>query len=280
MLTRRELATIAAAIKDLTIYLQPISSTPRLDAELLIAHVLERPRSFLYTYPEHTLADELQLALLDAIERRRQGEPIAYILGHKEFWSLELVVTRDTLIPRPETEHIVEWALANLPLAPATIADMGTGSGAIAIALAHERPLWQVHATDTSAAALNIAINNAQHHQLNNIEFYLGPWYDALPAQHYTAIISNPPYIAADDPHLQQLTHEPFTALCAADEGFAAFKLIIENAKRHLVPNGKLILEHGYNQAPLLARFLEEAGFQHIESHCDLAKQTRFMVGC
>lgn len=279
MLTRRELATIAAAIKGLTHYLQPVSTTPRLDAELLIAHALERPRSFLYTYPEQNLTEERQRLLLDAIERRQQGEPIAYILGYKEFWSLELTVTKDTLIPRPETEHIVEWALANLPLSTATIADMGTGSGAIAIALAHERPLWRIHATDSSAAALTIAINNAQRHQLNNIEFYLGPWYDALPDQYYTAIISNPPYIAADDPHLQQLTHEPYTALCAKDNGLAAFKFIIEHAKQHLLPGGKLILEHGYNQALQLTKLMQHAGFQHIESYCDLAKHTRFIVG-
>lgn len=280
MLTRRELATIALALRDLTHYLEPFSTTPRLDAELLLAHVLERPRSFLYTYPEQQLTDELQNCLLDYIERRRQGEPIAYILGHKEFWSLEFTVSKDTLIPRPETEHIIEWALANLPTSPATIADMGTGSGAIAIALAHERPQWLVHATDTSAAALNVAINNAAKHRIANIEFYLGPWFDALPNQRYTAIISNPPYIAAGDPHLQQLSFEPFNALCAADEGLAAFKIIIANAKRHLLPGGKLVLEHGYNQAEILAGLFAEAGFTYIESHCDLAQQTRFMVGC
>lgn len=278
MLTRRELATIAIAIRELTANLQAYSDTPRLDAELIIAHALERPRSFLYTYPEQQLADAIQDALFDYTQRRRQGEPIAYILGTKEFWSLELKVTKDTLIPRPETEHIIEWALGNLPLSNAMIADLGTGSGAIAIALAHERPQWRIHATDTSAAALTVAINNARKHHLTNIEFYLGPWYHALPEQHYTAIISNPPYIAEDDPHLDQLTHEPLSALMAQQQGLAAFQAIIQDAKRHLVPGGKLVLEHGYNQAPLLIRLLQEAGFHNIESFCDLAKQTRFIV--
>jgi release factor glutamine methyltransferase len=279
MLTRRELATIAHAIRELTSDLQPYSDTPRLDAELIIAHALERPRSFLYTYPEQELAFELQELLFELLKRRSQGEPIAYITGNKEFWSLELTVTKDTLIPRPETEHLVEWALDNLPLSNAMIADLGTGSGAIAIALASERPQWTLHATDASAAALNIAIDNARHHQLNNIEFYFGPWYSALPQRGYTAIISNPPYIAEDDPHLDKLGFEPLSALMAHEQGLAAFKAIIQDAKQHLAPDGKLILEHGYNQAPVLVRLLQDAGFQHIESHCDLAKQTRFVVG-
>lgn len=276
--TQTELANIAAAIKALTRYLHAYSDTPRLDAELLIAHALERPRSFLYTYPEQHINDDAYTTLLEYMERRREGEPIAYILKSKEFWSLELHVTHDTLIPRPETEHIIEWALDNLPLSQATIADLGTGSGAIAIALAHERPSWTLHASDTSAAALNVAINNAKKHHLNNIEFYLGPWFDALPQQQYTAIISNPPYIAPDDPHLENLSYEPYSALCAKEQGLAAFYAIIKDAKHYLLPGGKLILEHGYNQAPILIRLLQEADFAHIESYCDLAKQTRFVV--
>jgi release factor glutamine methyltransferase len=280
ILTQRELANIATAIKALTLYLQPYSDTPRLDAELIIAHAFERPRSFLYTYPEQQLADDIHNTLLEYAERRRQGEPLAYLLKTKEFWSLELTVTPDTLIPRPETEHIIEWALDNLPLSSATIADLGTGSGAIAIALAHERPGWTLHASDVSAAALTVAISNAKKHNLNNIEFYLGPWYDALPQQQYTAIISNPPYIAAGDPHLAHLSYEPYNALCAADEGLSAFHAIIKEAKKHLLPEGKLILEHGYNQAPILMRLLQDAGFAHVDSYCDLAKQTRFIVAC
>ncbi len=277
---RKEWVTIASAIKELTHQLSAFSYTPRLDAELLIAHVLEHPRTFLYTYPETQLNDTLQHQLMNYVERRSQGEPIAYILGTKEFWSLELAVTPDTLIPRPETEHIIEWALAHLPLSQATVADLGTGSGAIAIALAQERPEWTVHASDACARALTIAIKNAGKYQLKNIEFYFGPWYEALPEQRYTAIISNPPYIAADDPHLESLQYEPYAALCAAEQGLAAFHAIIANAKAYLVPGGKLILEHGYNQASILIDLLQQAGFAHINSYCDLAKQTRFIVAC
>ncbi len=278
MLTRKRLNTITSALRDLTEYLRPFSTTPRLDAELLMAHSLKRPRTFLYTYAEQAVTPELQDIVFDYVERRCEGEPIAYILGTKEFWSLDLKVTRDTLIPRPETEHLIEWALHYLPLTAAHIADLGTGSGAIAIALAHARPYWTVHASDASAAALNIAIHNAEQHRLTNIEFYLGSWYQALPSQRYTAIISNPPYIAADDPHLNHLSFEPYTALCAAEQGYAAFAAIIHDAKNYLLPGGKLILEHGYNQAAALKTMLQQAGFTHIDSYCDLSKHMRFVV--
>jgi len=268
-----ECTTIAAAIRELTTQLESYSDTPRLDAELIIAHSVEHPRSFLYTYPEQQLSHKIQELILGYLNRRLQGEPMPYILGHTQFWSLELTVTQDTLIPRPETEHLIEWALDHLPLNDACIADLGTGSGAIAIALAHGRPQWNIHATDTHANALNIAINNARKHQLSNIEFYLGDWCHALPQQKYTAIISNPPYIRDDDPHLADLHYEPASALIAAEHGLAAFKAIINTAKQYLVPNGKLILEHGYDQATALSQLLREAGFDHIDSQCDLAQQ-------
>lgn len=270
---------IATAVRSLTNLLQGISDTPRLDAELLIAHTFNRPRSFLYAYPEQSLSPNLQKSLISFIERRRQGEPIAHILERKEFWSLELTVSKDTLIPRPETEHLIEWLLENLPQNNITIADLGTGSGAIAIALAHERPTWTIHATDNSFAALTIAIKNRQQHNLSNIEFYSGNWCEALPYNQYTAIISNPPYIAPDDPHLEQLTFEPRSALTAKENGFSDFKIIIKQATGYLYSGGALVLEHGYNQAPLLMHLLKEAGFQRIQSHCDLAKKTRFVVG-
>lgn len=271
---------LATTIQSLTHLLQSVSDTPRLDAELLIAHIFNRPRSFLYAYPEHELSYDQHNLLADYVVRRQQGEPIAYILGRKEFWSLELHVSKDTLIPRPETEHLVEWVLNYLPQENVTIADLGTGSGAIAIALAQERPTWNIHATDSSLAALAIAVKNSQKHHLSNIEFYSGHWCKALPQHQYTAIISNPPYIAEDDPHLEQLTFEPYTALAAKDNGLADFKIIIEQAKDYLQPNGVIILEHGYNQALLLMQLLIEAGFQQVHSHCDLAQKTRFVIGC
>ena len=278
MITRRELATIASALQASSTYLQNFSSTPRLDVELLLTYALDRPRSYLYAYTESTLTAETQDFLVELIERRANGEPIAYILGQKEFYALEFSVTRDTLIPRPETEHLVDWVLANLGT-QAMIADLGTGSGAIAITLAHQRPHWQVHATDASMAALTVAIQNAERYHLHNIEFYLGDWYQALPKKNYTAIISNPPYIAADDPHLANLKFEPHQALCAAEQGLAAFKQIIAQAKSYLKTGGNLVLEHGYQQAPMLMTLLQENGFKQIQSYCDLGEQTRFVVG-
>jgi release factor glutamine methyltransferase len=204
---------------------------------------------------------------------------MAYILEQKEFWSLELTVSKDTLIPRPETEHLIEWVLDNLPHDDMTIADLGTGSGAIAIALAHERPTWTIHATDSSLAALAIAIKNSQQHKLSNIEFYNGHWCEALPHQQYAAIISNPPYIAEDDHHLGKLTFEPYTALVAKDNGFADFKIIINQAKNYLRSQGILVLERGYDQASMLTQLLNQAGFQEVNSYCDLAKKIRFIIG-
>ena len=275
----KDFMTIALTLQALTQALQTVSDTPRLDAELLIAHALNQPRSFLYAYPEQLLSTELQQTIIDFMTRRLQGEPLAYIMQQKEFWSLNFIVSRDTLIPRPETEHLIEWALNHLPNDDITIADLGTGSGAIAIALAHVRPTWRVHATDSSLAALAVAIKNSQQHKLTNIEFYSGHWCDALPHNQYTAIISNPPYIADDDPHLGHLTFEPRSALSAHDNGFADFKIIIEQAKNYLQPHGLLVLEHGYNQAPILVQLLHDAGFRHVHSHCDLAEKTRFVSG-
>lgn len=277
---QKTFSNIATAIQSLTDLFRSVSDTPRLDAELLIADIFDRPRSFLYAYPEHELSHDQRALLADHVFRRQQGEPIAYILEHKEFWSLALHVSKDTLIPRPETEHLVEWVLNSLPEHNITIADLGTGSGAIAIALAHERPSWNIHATDSSLAALAVAIKNTQQHQISNIEFYNGYWCEALPHHQYTAIISNPPYIADDDPHLKQLTFEPYTALAAKDNGLADFKIIIEQAKHYLAPGGIIVLEHGYNQASSLMQLLIKAGFQQVRSHCDLAQKTRFIIGC
>lgn len=272
-------ATLAVAMQEITKCLTTFSDTARLDAELLLSHALNRPRSYIYAYPNEHLSQDTHQHLCAVIMRRAKGEPIAYILGEQEFWSLTLNVSTDTLIPRPETEHLIEWALENLPTDNLSIADLGTGSGAIAIALAHERPQWQLHATDTSAAALTIANNNAKHYNLPNIKFYLGSWYDALPDTQYDAIISNPPYIAENDIHLDNLTFEPRTALSAKDNGLADLKIIIRQAQQHLLPGGALVLEHGFEQASDVGDLLEQASFTRITTYCDLARQPRFTVG-
>lgn len=270
--------TLSAAIQQLTQQFQAISSTPRLDAECLVAHVVQQSRTYLFTYPEQTLTTKQTTELDALLQRRLTKEPIAYMIGHQHFWTLDLKVTPATLIPRPETEHIIEWALSTLPKSNVTIADLGTGSGAIASALASERPDWVIHATDLSAAALEIAKHNATANQLNQIEFFRGSWCDPLPLDTYDVIISNPPYIAPNDPHLSELKYEPYAALVAEKNGFAAFEAIIEQAKHKLNTHGRLVFEHGYNQQEKLADMLRTAGFNTIEQHCDLAQQARFTV--
>ncbi len=262
--------------------LRESSDTPQLDAELLVMSVLKKSREYLFTHPEEVLTDETEQQIQALIQRRLTGEPIAYITGHKEFWTLDLQVTTATLIPRPETELLVEWLLQSLPQnEKLVIADLGIGSGAIALALASERPQWTLHATDTSAAALAVAKNNAQRLQINNIEFFLGSWLDALPQKKYAAIVSNPPYIKEGDPYLSNPTmqYEPHHALVAGEGGLEAIQQIIQQAYQHLLPGGWLILEHGYDQKTQVLNLLEEKGYENSQDHNDLAGQPRMCVG-
>lgn len=255
---------------------------PRLEAELLLAWVLNKPRSYLYAHPEQTLTPDQQAYLQTLVKRRQQGEPIAYICQQKEFWSLPLWITPATLIPRPETEHLVEWVLATLPAdLPLTIADLGTGSGAIALALAKERKTWQIVATDQSAAALQVAKINADNLGITHVAFYLGNWCQALPQQKYAAIVSNPPYIAAEDMHLNQgdLRFEPKSALVAEEEGLKDLKTIIHQAIDYLHPSGWLALEHGYAQGNAVRDLLYQMNFLQIKTYPDFAGQDRFTVG-
>lgn len=265
-------------IKLLTQKLAAISDTPRLDSELLIAHVLQKNRTWLFTYPEYELTEIQQQRLQQDLERRLQGEPMAYILGYKEFWGLELKVDPKVLIPRPETEQLVDWILTQFEHSALHVADLGVGSGTIAIALAVERPAWTIDATDYSADALAAAKENAQRYQISNIHFYSGNWFAALPQKKYDLIVSNPPYIAEQDVHLSALSYEPSSALCAGADGLHAIRTIVKPAPDYLVDSGYLVLEHGYDQADAVTELLKQRGFTDIQSHRDLAHQPRFVT--
>ncbi|KOR29965.1 hypothetical protein TI03_00840 [Achromatium sp. WMS1] len=251
---------------------------PRLEAELLLCAVLNRPRSYLATWPERPLSVSQKAAYNKLVQRRKNGEPIAYILGYKDFWTIKLHTTKDVLIPRPETELLVEIALQLHPTNKALeILDLGTGSGAIALALATERPTWRIHATDIAKAALAITSYNAQ--MLNQpIQIHLGNWYTALPSQlRFDLIISNPPYIAENDPHLTQgdLAWEPQQALIAGIDGLEALRTLCNQCTQYLKPGGTILLEHGYNQAVAVRTLLQRAGLTNIQTWRDLIRYER-----
>lgn len=258
-------------------------ASAELEAALLLCHLLDKPRSYLYAWPEKTLAPE-QLSDYEALIRRRlAGEPIAHITGKREFWSLNLKVTSETLIPRPETELLVERSLHHLENTPKPlVADLGTGSGAIALALASERDDAEIHACDLSERALAVAQENTGQLALNNVRFYAGDWFQALPTDNkYDLIVSNPPYIEADDPHLSQgdLLEEPRSALVSGEDGLMDIRRIIEEAPSHLKSGGWLLFEHGYQQAEAVANLLRSNGFVDIQIHKDLAGHPRVTEG-
>lgn len=255
--------------------------TARLDAELLLADILNKPRSHLYAWPEQSLSPDQRRRFLNAIDRRVAGEPIAYLTGHREFWSLDLRVMPGVLIPRPETELLVELALDFLPETTCKVADLGTGSGAIALALASERPNWKLTATDLDNTALETARDNARALQLGSLNFVTGDWYEALPERNYQLIISNPPYVADRDPHLKHgdVRFEPQTALTSGKDGLRDIRHLIAGAADYLNPGGWLMLEHGYNQAQSVIRLFKQAGFTSVETRHDLAEQPRVTIG-
>ena len=258
------------------------SDSARLDAEVLLAAVLNRPRSYLHAWPERTLEPEQAACFAGWLERRLNGEPVAYLLGRREFWSLELEVTPDTLIPRPETELLVELALERAPAdQPVTIADLGTGSGAIALALATERPQARIVATDQSLAALAVARRNAQRLNLVTIEFRQGDWCAPLTGDRFDLITANPPYVAVADPRWRrnELRFEPPEALISGPDGLDALRTIIAQAPDHLKPGGWLVLEHGYDQGEAVPALLRERGFGEVTDHQDAAGVSRSSSG-
>ncbi|MBD8492384.1 peptide chain release factor N(5)-glutamine methyltransferase [Pseudomonas syringae] len=261
----------------------PDSPTARLDAELLLAAALGKPRSFLHTWPERIVSSEAAAAFAGYLARRRTGEPVAYILGLQGFWKLDLEVAPHTLIPRPETEMLVEAALEQVPgFAAARVLDLGTGTGAIALALAHDRQAWQVTAVDRVPEAVALAERNRQRLRLDNARVLQSHWFDALQGERFDLILSNPPYIADTDPHLSQgdVRFEPSSALVAGRDGLDDLRLIIEQAPDYLNGGGWLMLEHGYDQGAAVRELLLGHGYQRIQTRRDLGDHERITFGC
>jgi release factor glutamine methyltransferase len=258
------------------------SSTARIEIQCLLQKVLHVARVYLLAHAERCLSVDELSTYQALLQRRLQGEPIAYILAEREFYGLPFKVTPATLIPRPDTELLVELAIQRLPAQQTcSVLDLGTGSGAIALAVAKNRPNANVVACDASSAALAVALENASILQLKNVRFALSNWYSELTAQRYTLIVSNPPYIASNDPHLAQgdVRFEPLSALASGKDGLDDIRHIISHSSRYLLPGGSLLLEHGYDQASRVRELLQQAGFMEIFSACDLAGIERVSGG-
>lgn len=259
----------------------PDSPSAVLDSELLLAHALGKQRSFLRTWPEHQPQPAQIEVFQRLLARRRGGEPIAYLLGEQGFWSLDLRVSDATLIPRPDTERLVELALEHGPAGGARVLDLGTGTGAVALALASERPAWQITATDVVPAAIALAESNRARLMLANVRLQQSDWYAALDSAPFDLIVSNPPYIRSADPHLQRgdVRYEPASALVSGDDGLDAIRHIIQHAPDYLSKDGWLLLEHGWDQADAVVALLGERGFVEARSWQDLGGQQRVSGG-
>jgi release factor glutamine methyltransferase len=259
-----------------------VSDTLRLDAELLLAHVMEKDRTWLYTWSDKSLTLEQWQKYQALIAERSIGQPVAYLIGYREFWGLELKVSPDTLIPRADTETLVEVVLDLLPQPEATVADLGTGTGAIALALASEKPRWDISACDFQAGAVALAEDNRQNLGFDHVKVFQSDWCQALKDSHYDLIVSNPPYIEAADPHLKQgdVRFEPLSALTSGDDGLEDIREICRQTRLCLKSSGWLVLEHGYNQAESVQQIMLEHGFEQVRSVKDLAGQDRVTLGC
>jgi len=258
------------------------SETPDADAEILLCHTLGCDRAYLYTWPEKQPEQDQIKRYEELIQRRQQGEPVAYLTGKRSFWDFTLSVSPATLIPRPETELLVEQALTLIPENSALdILDLGAGTGAIALAIAHERPACNITAVEYSKSACTIAEKNIHQFSKGNIRLLEGNWFSTLNQQPFDIIISNPPYIAERDPHLHQgdVQYEPTSALSAGEDGLDAIRHIILNAPKHLRASGWLLLEHGYDQANVVNHLFLKHGFKHISHLKDLSNNPRITLG-
>lgn len=254
----------------------------RHEVEQLLIHVLGVERAWLFAHATDEVDAEAMARFEVLLARRAEGHPLAYLTGRRGFWTLDLQVNTATLIPRPETELLVEQALARLPADDMVrVADMGTGSGAVALSIASERPLATVMATDVLGPALAVAVKNAQAHGLENVWFRRGHWYAALGSDRFDMIVSNPPYIAAGDPHLVEgdLRFEPPPALASGADGLDAIREIVAGAHEHLVPGGWLLMEHGWDQGDAIRALLEQAGFVEAQTVQDLEQRDRVTLG-
>ena len=274
-MTIAELLTRSQSLAD-------VSDTAALDVELILCHCLQKNRTYLKTWPERELSAE-QLAQFEVLlKRRQQGEPVAYLIGSRGFWTLDLAVNPSTLIPRPETELLVEQALACLPYnQEASVLDLGTGTGAIALAVASENAHWQVMGCDVQAEAVALAEQNRNSHNINNAQFLQSHWFTSIPAQQFDLIVSNPPYIDPEDEHLSRgdVRFEPRSALVADKKGLADIEQIISDSNTHLKPDAWLMFEHGYDQGEAVRALMIEAGFEGVATIKDLGGMDRVTQG-
>ena len=257
------------------------SESPRRDAEILLGFVTGRARTFILAFGETELLPAEQAQLEELLARRQRGEPVAHLVGIREFWSLPLFVSPATLIPRPDTECLVEQALARLPATPCDILDLGTGTGAIALALASERPDCHITAVDLMPDAVALARRNVEHLGMANVTLLQSHWFSALAGQRFATIVSNPPYIDEQDPHLAEgdVRFEPRSALVAADNGLADLAWIIAQARAFLLPDGWLLLEHGWQQGEAVATLMRQNGYHAVETVNDYGGNPRVTLG-
>lgn len=274
---------IRLALQQATQNLATSSDTAGLDAQLLLCKVLAKNRSYLFTWPERELSSEQYAEFRNLVNQRLQGTPVAYLLGYREFWGMKIEVSAATLIPRPDTELIVQLALEHLEsYSTPKLLDLGTGSGAIALALAKERPDAQITAVDKSPEAIMMAQRNQQNLQLDNISLLVSDWFSALDqTEHFDLIVSNPPYIAESDPHLEQgdLRFEPRLALSSGLDGLRDLTYLLQTAPRYLHKQGWLLLEHGYTQGGAVTTLLKQTGYTEVACYQDLGGHDRVSLG-
>ncbi len=275
-----EFVTLATAVRNATRTLEAVSESPRLDAELLLARAIDVPRSYVIAHADDSLDEAAAERFNGAVNDRASGMPMAYITGFREFWSLTLMVTPATLVPRPETEHLVEQAIGQVPRKRACrVLDLGTGSGAVALAIAKERPLADIVATDASETALAIARENGRQLELPNVEFRLGDWCQPVAAETFDIIASNPPYVADADPALDSLAYEPRSALAAGPDGLDAIRRLVDECRTVVADEGVLLIEHGADQADAVAQLFTDGGWRDVRGIRDLAGHPRVTCG-